>query len=87
LASRAGVRRAAEARPLLRRPAMVVVRRSETDAESGGTNYWFTLRFDDGAEGEFTWPGQGTSYEPLANGYTGVAYTRGAKLVDFRRLT
>ncbi len=87
LVSRASVRARAEARPMLRRPAMVVVRRSETGAEEGGTNYFFTLRFDDGSEGEFVWPGQGTSYEPLSNGYTGIAYTRGAKLIDFRRLT
>lgn len=87
LASRGSLRARAESRPMLRRPAMVVVRRSETDAEAGGTRYYFTLRFDDGSEGEFVWPGQGTSYEPLANGYTGIAYTRGQKLIDFRRLT
>jgi hypothetical protein len=72
LASRAGVRARAEERPMLRRPAMVVVRRSETNSLTGGTDYYFTLRFDDGAEGEFIWPGQGTAYEPLSNGYTGV---------------
>ncbi len=87
LATRAGVRAAAETRPMLRRPAMVGIRRSETDAVIGGTTYYFTLRFDDGSEGEFLWPGQGTAYDPLSNGYTGVAYTRGPKLVDFRRLT
>ncbi|MCY2958770.1 MAG: hypothetical protein NTY35_01290 [Planctomycetota bacterium] len=87
LASRSGLRTRAETRPMMRRPALVVVRRSETDSEVGGTNYYFTLRFDDGSEGEFLWPGQGTSYEPLSNGYAGIAYTRGAKLVDFRRLT
>ncbi len=87
LASRGAVRRRSEDRPMLRRPAIVVVRRSETDSEIGITNYFFTLAFDDGSEGEFVWPGQGTSYDPLSNGYTGVAYTRGAKLVDFRRLT
>lgn len=87
LASRSGIRARAEVRPMLRRPALVVVRRSETNSEHGGTDYFFTLRFDDGAEGEFVWPGQGTSYDPLSNGYTGIAYTRGNKLVDFRRLT
>jgi len=87
LASRSAVKARAESRPMLRRPAIVVVRRSETDAELGVTRYFFTLSFDDGSEGEFVWPGQGTSYDPLSNGYTGVAYTRGAKLVDFRRLT
>ena len=37
--------------------------------------------------GEFERPGLGTMYEPMANGYSGIAYTRGADLVDFRRLT
>lgn len=79
------MRRASDARPLLKRPALVVVRRSEMSAD-GGTNYYFTLRFDDGAEGEFHRPGLGTMYEPMANGTSGIAYTRGADLVDFRRL-
>lgn len=87
LASRGAVRSRSEERPMLRRPALVVVRRSETGSVDGGTNYYFTLRFDDGSEGEFVWPGQGTAYEPLSNGYTGIAYTRGPKLVDFRRLS
>jgi hypothetical protein len=87
LASRATVRQRAQEKPMLRRPALVVVRRSETGIQGEGTLYFFTLRFDDGSEGEFEWPGQGTAYEPLSNGYTGIAYTRGAKLVDFRRLT
>lgn len=80
--------RVSAARPLLRRPAIVVERRSETAmARRGGpTVYYFSLRFDDGSEGEFRWPGQGTLYEPMANGMTGVAYTRGETLVEFRRL-
>lgn len=82
----AALRKTSEARPMLRRPALVVVRRSEM-TEKSGANYYFTLRFDDGSEGEFRWPGQGVHREPLSNGYTGVAYTRGADLVDFRRLT
>ena len=74
--------------PLLRRPSLVVVRRSET-LEKGGpgaTVYYFTLHFDDGSEGEFRWPGKGTLYEPMPNGTTGLAYTRGDRLLDFRRL-
>jgi hypothetical protein len=82
----AWMRRASDALPLLRRPAIVVVRRSEM-SDDGDTSYWFTLRFDDGSEGEFRRPGLGTMYEPMANGYTGVAYTRGAELVDYRRLS
>jgi hypothetical protein len=79
------MRRASDAQPLLRRPAHVVVRRSEM-SEKGETSYWFMLRFDDGSEGEFRRPGLGTAYEPMANGTSGIAYSRGAELVDFRRL-
>jgi hypothetical protein len=58
----ASMRRSSDARPLLRRPALVVVRRSEMSMD-GQTNYYFTLRFDDGSEGEFQRPGLGTMYE------------------------
>ena len=73
--------------PLLRRPALVVDRRSMT-AEKGGvgsTVYFFTLHFDDASEGEFRWPGQGTMYEPMPNGTTGLAYTRGERLIEFKK--
>jgi hypothetical protein len=82
----AALRAAHRAAPILRRPALVAERRSTTAVE-GSVDYYFTLRFDDGSEGEFHWPGQGTMYEPLSNGYTGIAYTRGDRLIDFRRLT
>lgn len=80
--------RAGADRPMLRRPAIVVERRSETTSEGAEnpTVYFFSLRFDDGSEGEFRWPGQGTLYEPLTNGMTGIAFTRGERLVEFRRL-
>lgn len=79
---------AEKAKPMLRRASIVLERRSETRAEisTNTTVYFFTLRFDDGSEGEFQWPGQGTLYEPMANGMTGVAFTRGDKLVEFKRL-
>ena len=83
----ATVQRKSLAMPLLRRPALVVDRRSVT-AEKGGigsTVYYFTLHFDDASEGEFIWPGQGTMYEPMPNGTTGLAYTRGARLIEFRK--
>jgi hypothetical protein len=76
-------------KPLLVRPAIVAERRSETDAEGrwgARTTYFFTLRFDDGSEGEFIWPGQGLSNEPLTNGQTGIAYSRGVQLIAFRKL-
>jgi hypothetical protein len=74
--------------PLLRRPCIVLVRRSETLERRGpgATVYFFTLHFDDGSEGEFRWPGQGTLYEPMPNGTTGIAYTRGDRLLEFRKL-
>jgi len=81
----ATMRKSSDARPLMKRPALVVLRRSEMGVQ-GDSNYYFTLRFDDGSEGEFHRPGLGTMYEPMANGYSGIAYTRGADLVDFRRL-
>jgi hypothetical protein len=83
----ATLQRKSLALPLLRRPALVVDRRSVT-AEKGGqgsTVYFFTLHFDDASEGEFRWPGQGTMYEPMPNGTTGLAYTRGERLIEFRK--
>ena len=90
IASAGLARRAAgSGKPLLVRPAIVAERRSETDAEGrwgARTTYFFTLRFDDGSEGEFKWPGQGLSNEPLTNGQTGIAYSRGVQLIAFRKL-
>ncbi|MBK7875081.1 MAG: hypothetical protein IPJ77_04905 [Planctomycetes bacterium] len=88
LARASAVKKVSDARSMLRRPAIVVERRSETAVKGKGstTVYFFTLRFDDGSEGEFVWPGQGTMYEPLTNGMTGLAYTRGDKLIEFKRL-
>ena len=82
------VRRKGSDLPLLRRPCIVIVRRSETQERGGpgSTVYFFTLHFDDGSEGEFRWPGQGTLYEPMPNGTTGIAYTRGDRLLEFRKL-
>jgi hypothetical protein len=73
---------------MLRRPALVVSRRSEMidKGKYGTTLYYFTLRFDDGSEGEFRWRGRGTMYEPMSNGATGMAYTSGERLIDFRKL-
>jgi hypothetical protein len=81
--------RAKFGKPLLVRPAIVAERRSETNAEGrwgARTIYYFTLRFDDGSEGEFKWPGQGLSNEPMANSQVGIAYSRGQDLIAFRKL-
>jgi hypothetical protein len=71
--------------PLLKRPALVTSRRSETSADGGGqTIYSFTLEFEDGAEGEFRFRGLGASHDPLVAGNLGIAYTRRETLLAFR---
>jgi len=81
------MRKSEAARPMLRRPALVVSRRSQMidKGRYGTTLYYFTLRFDDGSEGEFRWRGLGTLYEPMPNGATGMAYTSSERLIDFRK--
>lgn len=73
--------------PMLRRPARVLDRTSRTESTDkvGATRYTFQLRFADGSEGLFTMPGRGTMYEPPTVGATGLAYSRGADLIEFKR--
>ncbi len=73
---------------LYRRPAIVIDRRSETafNGWSGRVTYFFTLEFEDGSQGEFRFPGRGWPHEPLARGATGLAFTRGANLLEFTNL-
>lgn len=86
LSARARIARARRA-PLLKRPARVSSRRSETHIQRGqGTLYFFQLDFADGGEGEFCYPGRGPNHELLVAGNTGVAYTRGQRLVAFRQI-
>jgi hypothetical protein len=84
MSARPRVRR--EPGPLLKRGALVVDRRSETSLGEGRTTYFFTLRLDDGSEGEFRFPGRGGQYDLMAAGTVGIAYTRGAELIEFLRL-
>ncbi len=74
--------------PLLRRVAIVHERRSETTyrGATGKTAYFFQIEFADGGKGEFRQPGKGSQFEPLVNGNTGIAYTRGQELLDFKVL-
>ncbi|MBK8177841.1 MAG: hypothetical protein IPK67_02855 [Planctomycetes bacterium] len=74
--------------PMLKRAAYVLDRRSETNEKGGvgSTTYIFKIRFEDGSEGEFRHTGRGSMYEPPANGAAGVAYTRGPRMLDFRRI-
>ena len=84
----AAARRSIVARPLLKRPARVADRRSETTIRGsrGDTTYFFDLEFEDGSRAEFRFPGRGAADNPLTNGVTGIAYTRGVELVAFKRI-
>ena len=74
--------------PLESRPAIVIDRRSETDPAgmSAETIYYFSLQFADGSAGEFSFQGRGSNYEVPTSGTTGLACTRGARLLEFLRL-
>ena len=74
--------------PLLKRAAVVLDRRSETEISGGDgrTTYFFVLEFADGARGEFRFPGRGATFDLMVNGATGVAYTRGADLLAFKKI-
>jgi len=80
--------RAISRNPLLKRAARVAERRSETTLKGspGGTTYFFQLEFEDGTSAEFGYPGRGAAEEPLTNGVTGLAYTRGQELLAFERI-
>lgn len=73
-------------RPLLKRCAIVTDRRSETAITGWGgrTVYFFALELEDGSEGEFNHEGRGAQYQPLVPGNTGIAFTRGDRLLAFK---
>lgn len=74
--------------PMQRRPAIVIDRRSETSPLGGGsqTIYFFSLQFEDGSAGEYSFHGRGSNYEVPMAGTTGLACTRGRRLLEFLRL-
>jgi len=74
--------------PLLTRPALILDRRSLTEIKgwSGRTIYFFKMEFEDGAQGEFSFPGLGPQEDPYATNLPGVAYTRGQELLYFRHV-
>jgi hypothetical protein len=74
--------------PLLKRPALVADRRSETGVggPANKTCYFFQLEFEDGTEGEFMYPGRGASHDPMVSGNTGIAYTRRDRLLAFKQI-
>lgn len=74
--------------PLQKRAAVVIDRRSETDPTFFGarTVYFFSLQFEDGTSGEYSFVGRGGTFEVPAGGTTGLACTRGARLLELLRL-
>ena len=74
--------------PILKRPGVVLERRSETEIEGwgGSTVYFFKIEFEDGVVAEFAYPGTGSGEEPYTNGMTGVAFTRGTALLSFKHV-
>lgn len=84
----AALQKLAVARPLLRRPGLIVDRRSETEIRGWGgrTTYYFKIEFEDGVVGEFRFPGLGAREDPYATNLPGVAYTRGEDLLHFRHI-
>lgn len=78
----------AVARPVLKRPGLIVDRRSDTQvgALDGRTIYYFQIEFEDGVLGEFRFPGLGAKEDPYTTNLPGVAYTRGAELLHFQHV-
>lgn len=82
------MQREAVALPLLKRPGLIIDRRSETAVSGWGgkTTYFFKIEFEDGVIGEFRFPGLGAQEDPYATNLPGVAYTRGPELLHFRHV-
>lgn len=74
--------------PLEKRPAIVIDRRSETGPLGLGaqTIYFFSLQFEDGSAGEYSFHGRGGNYEVPMAGTTGLACTRGRRLLELLRM-
>ncbi len=83
-----GIRAKAIADPVTKRPGMIVDRRSETKVEgwNGSTNYYFTIEFEDGAVGEYSYPGRGATEDPYPKGMAGLAFLRGTHLLEFKQV-
>lgn len=84
----ARMKTAAVSTQLLRRPGIVLDRRSDTHIKGWGghTTYYFIIEFEGGVKGEFAYPGRGSQEEPYVNNLPGVAYTRGETLLHFKHI-
>ncbi len=83
-----GMRAKSVADPITKRPGMIVDRRSETKVEGwyGSTDYYFTIEFEDGAIGEYSFSGRGATEDPYPKGLTGLAFLRGTNLLEFKQV-
>ena len=81
-------RKSAVQLPLLKRPGLILDRRSETEIRgwTGFTTYYFEIEFEDGMRAEFRYPGRGSNEEPYVNNLPGLAFTRGADLLVFKHI-
>lgn len=81
-------RRQATRQELLCRPAVILSRRSEVELRgfSGSTTYFFELELEDGVIAEFSYAGRGPNADVYTNNLSGIAYTRGSTLLDFKQV-
>lgn len=93
LSARIGVRgsklrKAALEAILIPRAGIITDRRSETHLEGwgGSTTYFFTIEFEGGVVGEFSYAGRGANADPYVSNLPGVAYTRGQRLLHFMHI-
>lgn len=74
--------------PMLKRPGLILDRRSDTEIQGWGgfTTYYFEIEFEDGTRAEFRYPGRGSNEEPYVTNLPGVAFTRGTDLLLFKHI-
>ncbi|HIF41136.1 MAG TPA: hypothetical protein EYQ74_08560 [Planctomycetes bacterium] len=82
------LRKQATSQELLCRPAVILSRRSEVELSgfSGSTTYFFELELKDGVIAEFSYAGRGPNADVYTNNLSGIAYTRGSTLLDFKQV-
>ncbi|MBJ75712.1 MAG: hypothetical protein CMJ98_01715 [Planctomycetes bacterium] len=78
----------ATSQELLCRPAVILSRRSEVELSgfSGSTTYFFELELEDGVIAEFSYAGRGPNADVYTNNLSGIAYTRGSTLLEFKQV-
>jgi len=84
----AKMRKQATSQTLLWRPAVILSRRSEVELKgfSGSTTYFFELELEEGVIAEFSYPGRGPNSEVYTNNLSGIAFTRGSTLLEFKQV-